>query len=100
LFRDEADARRGLSVLGKRFARYGLRLHPDKTRLVAFQRPSKGTNKPRPKPGTFDLLGFTHYWSRSRRGNGVVKRRIAKDRMSRATRALDQWCRANRHRAL
>jgi len=52
LFRDEADARRVLSVLGKRFGRYGLRLHPAKTRLMSFQRPSKGTKKPRLKPGT------------------------------------------------
>jgi len=100
LFQDETDARRVLSVLPKRFGRYGLRLHPEKTRLVPFQRPPKGVKKPRNKSGTFDLLGFTHYWGRSRRGNWVVKRKIAKDRMSRATRALDQWCRANRHRPL
>ncbi len=100
LFQDETDARRVLSALPKRFGKYGLRLHPEKTRLVPFDRPPKGMKKPRRKPGTFDLLGFTHYWARSRRGNWVVKRKIAKDRMSRATRALDQWCRANRHRPI
>mgnify|MGYP006429809243 CR=1 FL=1 len=100
LFRDEADARRVLSVLSQRFARYGLRLHPDKTRLVTFQRPSKGMKRPRSKPGTFDLLGFTHYWGRSRRGNWVIRRKTAKDRQRRTLRALNQWCRANRHRPI
>jgi group II intron reverse transcriptase/maturase len=100
LFRDETDARRVLSVLGKRFARYGLRLHPDKTRLVAFQRPSKGVKRPRSKPATFDLLGFTHYWGRSRRGNWVIRRKTAKDRQRRTLKALNQWCRANRHRPI
>ncbi|MBK5937575.1 hypothetical protein [Halorhodospira halophila] len=56
--------------------------------------------KPRPRPGTFDLLGFTHYWARSRRGNWVIKRKTAKDRQSRILRAFNQWCRANRHKSV
>lgn len=100
LFEREDDARRVMEVLPKRFARYGLRLHPEKTRLVGFQRPPKGTRRPQRRPGTFDLLGFTHYWGRSRRGNWVIKRKTAKDRLSRALKQINQWCRSNRHRPL
>lgn len=100
LFERADDAERVMAVLAKRFAKYGLRLHPDKTRLVPFQRPARGAARPRPRPETFDLLGFTHYWGRSRRGNWVVKRRTAKDRLSRTVRALHRWCKANRHRTI
>lgn len=96
-FEREEDARRVLAVLGKRFGKYGLRLHPDKTRLVDFRRPTR-----RPPGGTqrersFALLGFTHHWGRSRKGRWVVKRKTAKDRLMRAVRAIDDWCRQNRH---
>ena len=70
-FSREDDARRVLAVLPKRFAKYGLTIHPEKTRLVPFERPDHGPKPPdtnrRESPGTFDLLGFTHFWSRSRR---------------------------------
>jgi len=94
-FSSEADARRVAAVVPKRFARYGLALHPEKTRLVRFTRPS-----PRKRgrgPGTFDLLGFTHFWGRSRKGYWVIWRRTAKSRMSRSLRAINQWCRDVRH---
>jgi RNA-directed DNA polymerase len=96
LFERETDARRVLDVLPKRFGKYGLRLHPDKTRLVPFQKP-KSPTRGGPRPGTFDLLGFTHFWAKSRRGNWVVKRKTAKDRFTRALRKVYQWCRFNRH---
>jgi RNA-directed DNA polymerase len=48
-------------------------------------------------PGTFDLLGFTHFWARSRRGNWVVKRRTATSRLQRALGKIAAWCRGNRH---
>ncbi len=65
VFSEESDARKVMEVLPKRFGKYGLTLHPQKTRLIAFHRPAdKGG--PRGKSGTFDLLGFTHYWGRSR----------------------------------
>ena len=99
-FECEQDARRVLEVLPKRFGRYGLKLHPTKTRLVQFNRPPytypSGTG-PRSRPGTFDLLGFTHYWCRSRKGNWVVKRRTAGSRLSRSVRAVSQWRRRHRH---
>ena len=77
VFETERDARRVLEVLPKRFAKYGLRLHPEKTRLVEFVSPERRTDPPDgPKQGgrSFDLLGFTHFWGRSRKGNWVVQR--------------------------
>jgi hypothetical protein len=95
------DARRVLEVLPKRFGKYGLTLHPDKTRLVAFRPPpptSTTGSGAGPQPGTFALLGFTHYWGRSRTGNWVVKRRTTASRLRRAIQAVATWCRGNRHR--
>jgi len=92
-FEQETDARRVLAVLAKRFAKYGLQLHPDKTQLVEFRPPGKGT----PSGGSFDLLGFTHYWGRSRKGRWVIKRKTAKGRMARAVHRVGQWCRYWRH---
>jgi len=51
-------------------------------------------------PGTFDLPGFTHYWSRSHQGNWVVKRKTAASRFTRAVRMVAQWCRLHRHRPI
>lgn len=100
-FECEQDARRVLAVLAKRFSRFGLMLHPEKTRLVKFTRPPlRDPPKGVDGPGSFDLLGFTHYWGRSLRGNWVVKRKTAGDRLSRGLRAINQWCRAHRHRKL
>jgi RNA-directed DNA polymerase len=95
LLEDEADARRVLAVLPERFGRYSLRLHPAKTRLVPFQRPR--AQKSARRPGTFDLLGFTHYWGRSRKGNWVVKRKTARSRFSRMLRHINAWCSKNLH---
>ena len=96
VFARKDDAERVLDVLPKRFGKYGLTLHPDKTRLVPFRRPDRhdgGDNG----PGTFDLLGFTHHWGLSRNGKWVVKKRTAKDRFSRALRRIVEWCREHRH---
>src|SRR5712691_12864363 len=80
-FTCERDARRVLAVLPKRFGKYGLTIHPDKTRLVPFvrppSRPAPAGVQRAPAPGSFDFLGFTHYWSRSKKGNWVVKRKTA-----------------------
>ena len=103
-FTCEEDARRVLDVLPKRFGKYGLTIHPEKTRLVPFQRPGgapdETDSEARTPPGTFDLLGFTHYWGRSLRGHWVVKRKTSKSRLRRGLSAIAQWCRKNRHRAL
>jgi group II intron reverse transcriptase/maturase len=100
-FACEEDARQVLEVLPKRFGKYGLTLHPDKTRLVPFVRPpqrlARGAAPGGDRPGTFDLLGFTHYWGRSWQGGWVVKRKTAHGRLSRAHKKIAQWCRLHRH---
>ena len=101
LFELETDADRVHAVLAKRFAKYGLELHPEKTRLVSFRRPprsAKSKKRPGPPgPRSFNFLGFTHYWGRSRRGNSVVKQKTAKDRFARAAGRIREWCRSHRH---
>lgn len=100
-FACEQDARRVLEVLPKRFARFGLQLHPTKTRLVAFRakattgRPLDNDEDP---PGTFTFLGFTHYWALSRKGRPVVKRKTAAARLTRALKAIRDWCARHRHK--
>jgi len=96
VFEHRRDAERFLAVLPKRFGVYGLTLHPDKTRLVPFRRPDR-VRKDEDGPGTFDLLGFTHYWGLSLRGKWIVKQRTAKDRFSRALHRFREWCRWHRH---
>ena len=99
VFKEESDARKVMDVLPKRFGKYGLTLHPEKTRLIPFQRPRLWRNKTdrNDDPGTFDLLGFTHFWAVSRKGNWVLKRKTASNRFTRAMQAVEQWCRKNRH---
>jgi RNA-directed DNA polymerase len=95
----EADARRIMAVLPKRFARFGLSIHPEKTTLIAFRQPD--TRKgPAHGNGTFDFLGLTHYWTQSRRGFWVIKRRTARKRLRRTKKALWRWCRTHRHAPL
>jgi RNA-directed DNA polymerase len=100
-FACEEDARRVLDVLPKRFGKYGLTIHPEKTRLVPFVRPPSrpaATGRPAvPAPGSFDFLGFTHFWSRSKQGPWVVKRKTAGSRFRRAVQRIAAWCRLNRH---
>jgi hypothetical protein len=97
VFAEKEDADRVLEVLPKRFGKYGLTLHPDKTRLVPFHRPDRDDDGDDDGPGTFDLLGFTHHWGLSRKGRWYVKKRTAKDRFSRTLRRIREWCRTHRH---
>ena len=97
----EDDARRIMEVLPKRMSKYGLTVHPEKTRLVRFQPPqaddSDTEGREPPVATTFDFLGFTHYWGRSQRGAWVVKRKTAASRLKRALSTLSDWCRKNLH---
>jgi len=95
-FTQEEDARRVMSVLPKRFEKYGLALHPEKTQLIEF-RPRRSKQSGQQRSRSFDLLGFTHYWGQTRWGKRVVKRKTAGSRMSRALRRVTEWCRLNRH---
>lgn len=102
VFSSEADARRVWAVLPKRFGKYGLELHPEKTQIIEFLRPPRGGEPPRRESGprTFDLLGFTHYWGTSQKGNWVVMRKTMSARLARSLKAVSAWCRKNRHEPL
>ena len=89
-----SDAERVFPVLPKRFERFGLRIHPEKTRLVQFSRPywrkGKGT-------GSFAFLGFTHYWAKTLGGGWTIKRKTLSKRLCRFLTGISEWCKANRH---
>ena len=95
-FELEGDARRVMEVLPKRFNRFGLTIHPTKTKLIEFGRPHREQTSGKGK-GTFDFLGFTHYWARSMQGNWVIKRKTKRQKMRAVTRAIWTWCKWNRH---
>jgi RNA-directed DNA polymerase len=95
-FERKEDAERVLAVLGKRMERFGLRLHPDKTRLVRMERPSRGQRSGK-GPGTFDFLGFTAHWRRSARGHWYVAFKTASKRLRKARNAITEYCRRHRH---
>jgi RNA-directed DNA polymerase len=95
-FELEEDARRVAQVLPKRFERYGLKLHPDKTRLLPFARPRRDQDEGK-GPATFDFLGFTHYWRRSRAGRWVPGLKTRMARLRRAIQAVADSCRRHRH---
>ena len=100
-FEDFLDAKRVLGVLGKRLARYGLKLHPSKTRFVDFRNNKpNGTNHPETDDTSFTFLGFTHVWGRSRAGKNVVRQVTAKNRYARALAAVTAWCRIHRHQSI
>jgi RNA-directed DNA polymerase len=98
----ERDALRIRAALPKRCAKYGLKLHPDKTRVLRFTRPlypqeAQRLQQPEVKPETFEFLGFTHYWGRSQKGAWVVQRKTAAARFTRSLKRIAEWCRTHRH---
>jgi len=97
-FQYREDAEKVLQVLPKRFERYGLTLHPEKTRLVAFGREALArASRTGTKTETFDFLGFTHKCARSRRGKFTVHIRTMKKRLRRSFKGISEWCRVHRH---
>jgi RNA-directed DNA polymerase len=94
VFSNEDDAYRVCEGLPKRFERFGLTIHDTKTRLVDFRHPGGSNNEPE----VFDFLGFTHHWSKSRKGKWVVKRKTAKKKLKQAVRRVYEWCKRNRHK--
>lgn len=101
LFAYREDAERVLAVLAKRLGKYGLQLHPDKTRLVDFRpvRPEKDEDGK--LPTSFTFLGFVHVWGRTRTGRGmVVRQHTAKDRFARTLHKIYERCRAMCHWSL
>lgn len=98
VFANHEDALRVQAVLPQRLARFGLTLHPEKTRLIDFRCPTDRADGP--SPGSFDFLGFNHRWGRSRKGAWYPQRGTSKSRFARACKALNQWLRTARHRPI
>lgn len=98
-FEDERDAQRVMEVLPKRFGRFGLGLNEKKTRKVDFRQPNEQTGRlaDGTRPGTFDFLGFTHYWGRSRKGRPTVQQKTAASRIRRALKRVGEWLRTHFH---
>jgi len=97
-FESKTDAERFMNVLPKRFEKYGLTIHPDKTKMVMFGRPPRTAKKS--ERGTFDFLGFTHYWSKSRKGFWIINRKTKKKSAERVKQELWKWIRLNMHAPL
>ena len=95
-FEREDDARRVRVVLEKRLGRFGLTLHPDKTRLLPFWRPPM-TQQHGQGPATFDFVGFTSYWRRTRIGHWRMGCKTRRASLRRAKQAIYDWCRRHRH---
>jgi group II intron reverse transcriptase/maturase len=97
-FQRKEDAEKVLNVLSKRFAKFGLTLHPEKTRLIAFGRYAASNAKRQgKKPATFGFLGFTHICARSRQGKFAVHVKTIAKRLRRGTKAIADWCQQHRH---
>lgn len=99
-FEREEDVQKVLRVIEKRFARFGLKINAQKTRVVRFERPRRGGGGEAEKPETFDFLGFTHYWGKARSGAPVVKKQTAGGRFRRTLQAIKEWGWKNRHQPL
>jgi group II intron reverse transcriptase/maturase len=102
-FENQADTEKVYAVLFRRFEKYGLKLHAEKTRLVPFGQPTDPTGNSGDEgtpPDTFDFLGFTHYWGKTRKGRWVIRRQTSRKRFSRSLKAISQWCRKNLHEPL
>lgn len=95
-FESYEDCKRVQRVLGLRMARYGLTLHEEKTRLVDF-RFKRLRVLAKGHATTFNFLGFTHVWGKSVQGKDVIRQYTAEDRYARAVKAINEWCRINRH---
>ena len=101
--RSRADVDRVVAVLPKRLNRFGLTLHPTKTRCIPFHQPPFRWRRQEADampevidPKTFDFLGFTHFWGGTRNGGWTLKRKTARDRFARFVKRLNEWCRVNR----
>ena len=95
-FEREDDARRGMAVLEKRLERFGLTLHPDKTRLLPFWRPPQVQQSGK-GPATVDFVGFTFYWRRTRQGHWRMWCKTRRASLRRAKKSIYDWCRRHRH---
>jgi RNA-directed DNA polymerase len=97
-FQHREDAEKVMRVLPKRFEKFGLTLHPEKTRLIEFGRyAARNAKKQGKRPETFDFLGFTHVCARSLKGKFTVHVRTMAKRLRRGLMAIADWCKQHRH---
>jgi group II intron reverse transcriptase/maturase len=97
-FESRAEAEEALEALKNRLGEFGLELHPEKTRLIYFGRPTgEARRRNGTRPGTFDFLGFTHYWGKSFKGNWVVRRKTSRKKFKEKLKKMNEWCREHRH---
>lgn len=90
-FTEEQDAKRVMQVLPKRFEKYKLSLHPDKTKFIDLYCKSGSGDR------SFDFLGFTHYIGKSLKGNRVLKRETSSKKFTNAITKTEKWIKENRH---
>jgi len=91
-FENATDARRVMEVLPKRFEKYNLELHPDKTKIINLNNTRSEGDR------SFDFLGFTHFLAKSRKGKLVLKRRTSSKKLTLALTKIHDWVKHNRHR--
>jgi RNA-directed DNA polymerase len=98
-FQHRDDAKRFLAALRERFAKFGLGLHEEKTRLIEFGRfaAERRAERGLPKPETFDFLGFTHACARTKSGRFKVRRVTSKKRLRAKLREVKTELRLRRH---
>jgi len=100
LVQEEQDAKDMVSALQERFAKFGLQLHPQKTRIIRMDRKGQSRHsQDGQEPRTFDFLGFTHYWGKSRQGRPLLCRQTSAKRMRRSLKQLNAWLKAIRNTA-
>lgn len=95
-FTNKEDALRVMQVLPKRLGKYGLTLHPEKTRLIELEEEDTGSGDQEKK--TFDFLGFTHYMGKSRKGRRILKRKTSSKKFNASMKRMDGWIKFHRHK--
>jgi group II intron reverse transcriptase/maturase len=90
-FTNEEDAKRVMAVLPKRLDKYGLRLHPEKTKLIRLEEQQVKEHR------TFDFLGFTHHMGTSVNGNRILKRQTSRKKFQASLHRMNDWIKENRH---
>jgi len=96
LVENHDDALKLMNDLPQRFEEYGLSLHSEKTKLVDFRHPWKSGGKPE----TFDFLGFTHYWGKTRKAGFAMKKKTSSSKQRKSLSNIHQWCKKYRHRPI
>lgn len=90
-FTNEEDALRVMEVLPKRMAKYGLSLHPEKTKLIRMDGEQEKEKQ------TFDFLGFTHHMGESFTGKRILKRQTSRKKLRASLQRMKEWIKDNRH---